>query len=143
MTNNIKKEFEYAVNYVNNNKNLNISYDAKLNLYKYFKQSTIGNININKPSFFTFDQEPLLKYNAWLSVQNITKENAMIEYINLANKYTLQNNALQNNALQNNALQNNALQNNALQNNALQNNALQNNALLNQLININNNLEKK
>lgn len=113
MTNNINKDFEDAQNYVNNNKNLNISTDEKLNLYKYFKQATIGNININKPSFFTIDPEPLLKYNAWLSVKNITKEDAMLEYINLANKYKLQNNSLQNNDL------------------------------LNRLLNINNNLEKR
>ena len=30
----------------------NVSNDDKLILYKYFKQATIGNINIEKPGFF-------------------------------------------------------------------------------------------
>lgn len=88
----LTKEFEDAVNYVNNNKDLNISSDEKLNLYKYFKQATIGNINITKPSMLTLNQEPLLKYNAWSSVNNCSKENAMTEYINITNKYKSQSN---------------------------------------------------
>lgn len=92
--NNIYKDFQDAVNYVNNNKYLKIPENDKLNLYKYYKQSTIGNININKPTIFTLNHEPLLKYNAWLSVENISKENAMLEYTKIANKYKLQNNDL-------------------------------------------------
>ena len=88
----LSNDFEDAVNYVNNNKDLNISSDEKLSLYKYFKQATIGNINISKPSILTLNQEPLLKYNAWLSVKNSSKENAMTEYINITNKYKSQNN---------------------------------------------------
>ena len=109
----LSKNFEDALNYVNNNKYLNISNDEKLNLYKYFKQATIGNINISKPSILTFNQEPLLKYNAWLSVKDCTKENAMKEYINIVNKYRPQNNNSNNSDL------------------------------LNQLANINNNLQKR
>lgn len=91
-SNKLTKNFEDAVNYVNNNKDLNISSDEKLTLYKYFKQATIGNINISKPSMLSFNQEPLLKYNAWLSVKNCSKENAMTQYINITNKYKSQNN---------------------------------------------------
>ena len=89
MTNHkLNKEFEEAINYINNKDlNLTISNGEKLNLYKYFKQATIGNINISKPSMLTLNQEPLLKYNAWKSVENITKEDAKKQYINLVNKY--------------------------------------------------------
>tara|TARA_B100000575_G_C23061870_1_gene611345 strand:+ start:352 stop:711 length:360 start_codon:yes stop_codon:yes gene_type:complete len=89
MTNDkLNKEFEEAINYINNKDlNLTISNSEKLNLYKFFKQATIGNINISKPSMLTLNQEPLLKYNAWKSVENITKEDAKKQYINLVNKY--------------------------------------------------------
>lgn len=99
MINISNKDFENAVNYVNNNKDLNISSDEKLALYKYYKQATIGNINITKPSIFSLSQEPLLKYNAWYSVKNLSKQDAMNEYIKLADKYRLQNNNLHNNDL--------------------------------------------
>lgn len=57
--------------------------EDKLFLYKYYKQSTIGNINIKEPSFFDFQGKA--KYNAWKSVEGESKEFSMIHYINKVN----------------------------------------------------------
>ena len=55
----------------------------KLLLYAYYKQATIGNINIEKPSFLNF--KDTAKWNAWNEQKNTTKNNAMLNYINLVN----------------------------------------------------------
>ena len=57
--------------------------EDKLFLYKYYKQSTIGNINIKEPSFFDFQGKA--KYNAWKSLEGESKESCMIHYINKVN----------------------------------------------------------
>ena len=53
--------------------------DDKLYLYKYYKQATIGNVNINEPGFFDFTGKA--KYNAWKSVEDTSKTLAMKKYI--------------------------------------------------------------
>jgi len=53
--------------------------DDKLYLYKYYKQATIGNINIKEPSFFDFTGKA--KYNAWKSVEDTSKTLSMKKYI--------------------------------------------------------------
>jgi|TARA_Y100000813_G_C24093902_1_gene319520 diazepam-binding inhibitor (GABA receptor modulating acyl-CoA-binding protein) len=61
-----------------------ISNDDKSFLYKYYKQATVGDINIQEPSFFDFVGKQ--KYNAWKSVKGETKESCMICYINKVNE---------------------------------------------------------
>ncbi len=56
-----------------------MSNDDKLYLYKYYKQSTIGNINIEAPSFFDFVGQQ--KYNAWKSVEDTSISVSMKKYI--------------------------------------------------------------
>lgn len=56
-----------------------MSNDDKLYLYKYYKQSTIGNINIEIPSFFDFIGHQ--KYNAWKSVEDTSSSISMKKYI--------------------------------------------------------------
>ena len=58
----------------------NLSDEDKLFLYKYYKQATIGDINIEEPSFFNFVARQ--KYNAWKSIEGETKNSSMIYYIN-------------------------------------------------------------
>lgn len=53
--------------------------DDKLYLYKYYKQATIGNVNIDEPGFFDFTGKA--KYNAWKSVEDTSKTLAMKKYI--------------------------------------------------------------
>lgn len=63
--------------------------EDKLFLYKYYKQATIGNINIQEPSFFDFVGKQ--KYNAWKSVEGESKESCMIHYINKVIAFAKQN----------------------------------------------------
>ena len=56
-----------------------ISDENKLDLYKYYKQATIGDINIEEPGFFNFVGK--VKWNAWYKLKGISKEDAMNEYI--------------------------------------------------------------
>lgn len=53
--------------------------EDKLYLYKYYKQATIGNVNINEPGFFDFTGKA--KYNAWKSVEDTSPLLSMKKYI--------------------------------------------------------------
>ena len=83
---NLEESFNEAVKYVNTNINTNtntiqINDNEKFNFYKYYKQATIGDININKSGMFEFEKK--MKYDAWLSVKGMSRENAYQNYINL------------------------------------------------------------
>ncbi|KJP86459.1 hypothetical protein AK88_03921 [Plasmodium fragile] len=56
-----------------------ISLENKLLLYKYFKQSTVGNCNIDAPSMFRLQERK--KYEAWKSIENLSKEEAQKKYV--------------------------------------------------------------
>lgn len=56
-----------------------VSDEDKLYLYKYFKQATVGNINIDQPGFFDFTGKA--KYNAWKSVEDTSTLVSMKKYI--------------------------------------------------------------
>ena len=69
---NLEESFNEAVKYINNNnKNIQINDNEKLDFYKYYKQATIGNININKPGMFEFEKK--MKYDPWLSVKGMAR----------------------------------------------------------------------
>ena len=61
-----------------------------LELYGLFKQSTKGNIDIPKPSYFNFSKDDL-KWNSWKSCENLNANTAKKLYISkvtlLENKY--------------------------------------------------------
>ena len=58
-----------------------MSNENKLYLYKYYKQSTIGNINIEEPGgWFNFEAKE--KYKAWKSVEDTSKNVSLKKYIN-------------------------------------------------------------
>ncbi|ETW18171.1 hypothetical protein PFAG_02665 [Plasmodium falciparum Santa Lucia] len=74
--------FQASVNYVNslpNNRPLSV--ETKLDLYKYYKQSTVGNCNIKEPSYFQYADKK--KYEAWKSIENLNKEDAKKRYIEI------------------------------------------------------------
>ena len=75
---NIEIEFNEKVNKVKTLKS--ISDDDKLFLYKYYKQSTTGDINVEKPGFFDFVGK--MKWNAWNDLKGTSKKDAMRMYIN-------------------------------------------------------------
>jgi diazepam-binding inhibitor (GABA receptor modulating acyl-CoA-binding protein) len=57
----------------------NISNEDKLYLYSHYKQALIGN-NINeKPSIF--NRVEIEKWKSWNLIQNMSKEDAMTNYI--------------------------------------------------------------
>jgi diazepam-binding inhibitor (GABA receptor modulating acyl-CoA-binding protein) len=74
---NIEIEFNEKVTEVKTLKS--ITDDNKLFLYKYYKQSTIGDINIVKPGFFDFVGK--MKWNAWNELKGTSKKDAMQMYI--------------------------------------------------------------
>ena len=59
--------------------------DVLLQLYSLYKQATEGDINVDPPSNM-FDFVAKAKYNAWESLKGKTKENAMMEYVELVQK---------------------------------------------------------
>ena len=81
----LDKEFESSVEIAKLHV-VNFSNDQKLNLYKYYKQLTIGDNNTNKPSFLNLKAKE--KWKAWDSVKGVSKEDATKEYIKLVKKYT-------------------------------------------------------
>jgi acyl-CoA-binding protein len=64
---------------------LNLSNEIKLNFYKYYKQSTIGDCNINEP--YTIFYKDHAKWKAWNSIKGMLIEDAMNNYISLYNNY--------------------------------------------------------
>ncbi len=67
----------------------NLTNDILLDLYKYFKQATIGDCNQTKPYFF--DYKALAKWNAWKSISGLNKQEAKNRYIELVESLKLNN----------------------------------------------------
>lgn len=57
----------------------NVSDESKLELYKYYKQATIGDINTDKPGFLNFVAKA--KWDSWNEIKGTSKEEAMNLYI--------------------------------------------------------------
>lgn len=53
-----------------------------LNLYKYFKQATVGDCNTARPGMF--DLKGKYKWDAWNALKGTSKEDAEKEYVKLA-----------------------------------------------------------
>jgi len=64
------------------NTNILISNEDKLELYKFYKQYTIGNCNIQKPYMYQITEN--YKWNAWNNIKNMDKDTAMNNYIKIA-----------------------------------------------------------
>jgi len=75
----IEKSFKNAVELVNQNKlKKNPTDEELLTLYKYFKQSEIGDINISCP---LLDLKARSKWFAWESIKGTSKKESMEKYI--------------------------------------------------------------
>ena len=85
----LENRFNYIINKINLLKNdtiyegmLTYNYSsAKLDLYKYYKQVTVGDCDIPEPSIY--DTEAYSKWSAWNEAKNVTKKDAMTSYINI------------------------------------------------------------
>ncbi|WP_369048675.1 acyl-CoA-binding protein [Tenacibaculum sp. UWU-22] len=72
------KAFEKA-----SNTKVSLPPDTMLQLYAYYKQATAG----DNSSFNTnYDVRSAFKFNAWIQMRGMSKEQAKKEYINLVNK---------------------------------------------------------
>lgn len=80
----LENNFKIAINIVNNFKKTP-SNEELLNVYKYYKQATVGDINIEKPGFLNFKSKS--KWNAWNEIKGMSKEDAKVNYVNLAMEY--------------------------------------------------------
>ena len=87
----IDKEFKYAVNYINSSEKINtkkkitVNNELKLYFYSYFKQATIGDCNINRPTGI-FDITAKLKYDAWKKLEGVSQNEAKKKYIEKFNE---------------------------------------------------------
>ena len=55
-----------------------------LSLYKYYKQSVVGNNDTTKPGLLNIRAKA--KWEAWTSVKDLSKHNSEVEYIKLVNE---------------------------------------------------------
>jgi acyl-CoA-binding protein len=85
----IASEFEDVLKKIKNidMDKLNISDGIKLELYKYYKQSTIGDCNIKEPYSIYYKEHA--KWKAWNSIKGMKPEDAMSEYINYYKNYIM------------------------------------------------------
>jgi len=52
-----------------------------MKIYGLYKQTTVGDINISKPGFFSTDLKSKAKYDAWQKYKGLSKDDAKLEYI--------------------------------------------------------------
>ena len=79
------KELSEKVKNSTANPDLKISDDVKLSFYMYYKQATVGDCNTPQPGMFDFKKKTL--WNAWNSLQGMSKLDAMKMYIYYAEQY--------------------------------------------------------
>ena len=89
---NNSNEFVNATNVVKNLNQKPTNEEMSL-LYGWYKQATVGNINIEKPGFLDFKGQA--KYDSWNKCKGIDKYNSEVNYIKtvniLINKYGIKN----------------------------------------------------
>jgi hydroxymethylglutaryl-CoA reductase (NADPH) len=54
-----------------------------MKVYGLYKQTTVGDINIERPGFFSADLKGKAKFDAWQQFKGMKKETACLEYIKL------------------------------------------------------------
>lgn len=62
-----------------------LSNEEKLHLYSRFKQATFGKNTTDKPGWL--DMKGKAKWEAWTALGDMSKEQAMTEYVEAAKKY--------------------------------------------------------
>jgi len=59
------------------------SKDVILNIYGLYKQATVGDVNVERPGFFSTDLKSKAKFDAWAKKKGTKKDAAMKEYIDI------------------------------------------------------------
>lgn len=79
----LEKAFKKAIIKFRENEHNEILTDSiKLDVYKYYKQSTNGNCNIPKPSYLNIKEYK--KWTAWNSILGMSQEESVEKYIALS-----------------------------------------------------------
>lgn len=76
----LENEFEKAAQYIKSS-GKTFDNDTLLKLYGYFKQSTVGDCNVDCPSFFQIKEKA--KWESWNNHKGMKKSHAMKKYIKL------------------------------------------------------------
>ena len=79
----LQKKFEKATKDVSKAKT-DPGNEMKLRLYSHFKQSTDGDVTGDKPGFTDFVGRA--KYDAWVKLKGMSKDDAMTAYIKLVDR---------------------------------------------------------
>ena len=80
----MEAKFQEAVETMNNKVNKTMSNEELLDLYKYYKQATVGDCNTDRPGMF--DLKGKAKWDAWNAIKGTSKEEAMTKYVEMAEK---------------------------------------------------------
>jgi diazepam-binding inhibitor (GABA receptor modulating acyl-CoA-binding protein) len=57
----------------------------KLDVYKYYKQATVGDVNIPRPGMFS--PKDRAKWDAWNSVKGLATADAKAKYVEVCKKF--------------------------------------------------------
>ena len=84
----LEQNFKYAAEMV---KSLNEKPDNNklLQLYSLYKQTTVGNVNTSQP--WAVQLEARVKWDAWKSKEGLSKEEAMVKYVEEVDKLLYNN----------------------------------------------------
>jgi len=78
-------KFEEAVEMMNKKVNKTLSNEELLELYKYFKQASVGDCNTERPGMLDFKGKA--KWDAWNGLKGtMSKEDAMAKYVEVADQ---------------------------------------------------------
>lgn len=83
-----ERDFRLASNemfYLPHHIGYRIPEEEKLSFYKYYKQATIGDLNVRKPDIF--ETVGNRKWWAWEGLKGMSKETAMRHYLHLTASY--------------------------------------------------------
>jgi diazepam-binding inhibitor (GABA receptor modulating acyl-CoA-binding protein) len=77
----LEETFNNTIDLMRSNKGFVISLaeEQKLELYKYYKQATLGDCCVEKPDIMNY--QAYVKWCAWMQIKGVSRENAMKQYI--------------------------------------------------------------
>ena len=81
----LKAQFEKVVKQVQEGEKKEIENSVKLEFYGLYKQATVGDVNCEAPWGFQIVQRA--KWDAWNAVKGMSKDDAMLKYIELFEKH--------------------------------------------------------
>ncbi|XP_062517544.1 acyl-CoA-binding protein-like [Corticium candelabrum] len=82
---NMAEEFERAAAEIKNLQSKPTDMEL-LNLYSLYKQATEGDINRDRPGMFSLNMAEKAKWDAWNGRKGMSKEDAMKQYVEEAEK---------------------------------------------------------